>query len=290
MGTVGGSSSSQRPLRGLQMLPLRGRNHSAVPGEELPDDPRPLTAELLGSRRRVAEVPFRSSVARLRSGSAWVLRAPGRGSRSGRSRGGRRWARRSLGPPRARCRRGSGRRCGRAASIFTSASRATAAAWPTVEWPVSSARWASSSEKLASWTRSSAPRAASTVAGAGAGVAGDHDRPPGAALPDDLLRRDRPGGALDRLTALQGGEGRPFGDAEGLRRLEVEAAGPLVLDQRVAAGTDAVLDLEGADLGVLERHHVAGLEFDQVEPEADPPDQPAERLEQVLAGRAGRRP
>ena len=116
----------------------------------------------------------------------------------------------------------------------------------------------------------------------GAGVAGDRDRPPGAALPHHLLRRDRPGGALDRLTSLQSGERRPFGDAEGLCGLEVESAGPLVLDQRVAAGTDAVGDLEGADLGVLELHHVAGLEFDQVETEADPPDQLAERLEQVL--------
>ena len=98
---------------------------------------------------------------------------------------------------------------------------------------------------------------------------------PGAGLPHHLLGADRPAAPGDRLAALQGGEGRAFGHAEPLRRLEVEAAGPLVLDQRVAAGAHAVLDLEGADLGALELHHVAGLELDQVEPEADPPDQPA---------------
>ena len=86
---------------------------------------------------------------------------------------------------------------------------------------------------------------------AGAGVAGDHDRPPGSGLAHHLLGR-APARRLpcDRLPALQGGEGGAFGHAEPLRGLEVETAGPLVLDQRVAEGAHAVLDLEGLDLVV----------------------------------------
>ena len=112
---------------------------------------------------------------------------------------------------------------------------------------------------------------------------------PGRGLPHHLLGRDRARGALDRLAALQRGEGRAFGHAEPLRRLEVEAARALVLDQRVAAGADAVLDLEGADLGALELDHVARLELDQVELEADPPDQRPSVLNRSLRGRAARR-
>ena len=49
-----------------------------------------------------------------------------------------------------------------------------------------------------------------------------------------------------------------------------------------------MLDREGPDLGALELHHVAGLEFDQVELEPDPADQPAEGLEEVVEPRAAR--
>ena len=57
----------------------------------------------------------------------------------------------------------------------------------------------------------------------------------------------------------------PSAHAEPLRRLGVEAAGPLLLDQGVAVGAHAVLDREGLDLGALVGDGVAGVDFDQVE-------------------------
>ena len=142
-----------------------------------------------------------------------------------RSRGGRRSARRPPGPPRGPCRRGSGRRCGRGRASSRAASRATAAAWPTVEWPVSAARWTSSSAKLASWISSSASAAAATVAGHGRGVAGDDHRAAGrGSAPPPPRARPGPPRPATSSPALQGGEGRAFGHPEPLRRLGVEAA------------------------------------------------------------------
>ena len=67
------------------------------------------------------------------------------------------------------------------------------------------------------------------------------------------------------LAALEGGEVGAFGDPEPLRLLGVETAGPLELDQRVAAGANAVLDRERLDLAALDVDPVTGLDLDQVE-------------------------
>ena len=81
-------------------------------------------------------------------------RAPGRGSRRGRSRAGPRRRAAPPGPRPARSGRRSGSRRGRARASRRAASRASSAASRAVECPVSAARPASSSAKLPSWTRS----------------------------------------------------------------------------------------------------------------------------------------
>ena len=113
------------------------------------------------------------------------------------------------------------------------------------------------------------------------GVAGDDHGAAGARLPHHVLGADRAGSPLDLLAALQRGEGRAFRHAEPLRGIGVETTGPVLLDQRVAAGANAVLDREGAHLASLERDRVAGLQLDQFQLEPDPPDDPGQRLEQA---------
>ena len=123
--------------------------------------------------------------------------------------------------------------------------------------------------------------------GAGRGVAGDDDGPARPRLPHHVGRADRPVGAGHGLATLEGGEVGAFGDPEPLRLLGVEAAGPLELDQRVAAGANAVLDRKRLDLAAIDVDPVPGLDLDQVEREAEAADEPAEGPEEVLeAGRA----
>ena len=72
---------------------------------------------------------------------------------------------------------------------------------------------------------------------AGAGVAGEDDPPAAARLPDHLLGPD----AVDRLARLQAAEVGPGAQAEPDRRVGVEAAGPRVLDQRIAEARQPVV-------------------------------------------------
>ena len=83
------------------------------------------------------------------------------------------------------------------------------------------------------------------------GVAGDHDGAAGAAGTHHLARAHRALRTLDLVPALQRREGRALANARRLRGGRVEAAGALVLDQRVAAGAHAVRGLEGLDLVVV---------------------------------------
>ena len=108
----------------------------------------------------------------------------------------------------------------------------------------------SSSAKLASWTSSSASARGRDGRLAGRGVAGDRRScGPGAARAHHLLGR-RPARRRPRPPRRAAGRRR-----RGLRGRRARCAasgskrpGPLVLDQRVAVGAHAVLDLEGADL------------------------------------------
>ena len=77
------------------------------------------------------------------------------------------------------------------------------------------------------------------------GVAGEHDAPAAARLAHHLLGRvDAVLTVSPRCEAAEVGAGR---DAELLRALRVEAAGALVLDQRVADRAPAVVDRERGD-------------------------------------------
>ena len=168
---------------------------------------------------------------------------------------------------------------------MTWASPATAAAWAKVEWPVSAARWTSSSAKLASWISSSASAAAATVAGEGAVSPVRTIVRPGARGSHHLLGRDRAVGALDLLPPLQRREGRAFPHPGGDRRGGIEAAGALGLDQRVAVGAGAVGGLEGLDLVVVVLDRLAGGQLDQLEAEAEPADQRLQDSEELLQTR-----
>ncbi len=116
------------------------------------------------------------------------------------------------------------------------------------------------------------------------GVAGVDDPATGAILPHDLLGRD----AVDRLAALQAAEVRALGDPEGARGLDVEAPGPVVLDEGVAVGLDAVVDRERGDHEVAEADLLVVLELDHVQGIPGPPDDRSQRLPEELlqAGRA----
>ena len=108
----------------------------------------------------------------------------------------------------------------------------------------------------------------------GRGVAGVDDPAARAVLPHDLLGRD----AVDGLSALQATEVRALGDAERACGLDVEAARPVVLDERVAVGLDAVVDRERRDHEVAEADLLVVLELDHVERIPGAPDDRSQRL------------
>ena len=79
-------------------------------------------------------------------------------------------------------------------------------------------------------------------------VAGDHDAPPRPRLAEDGVGRQHAAvGQRHRLAALQRAAFRAERDAERVGRLDVEAAGPDVLDERVADRRDAVVHREDED-------------------------------------------
>ena len=103
--------------------------------------------------------------------------------------------------------------------------------------------------------------------------------------PHDLLGSD----AVDGLAALQAAEVRPFGDAQPARRRDVEAARPVVLDERVAVGLDPVLDRERRDLEAVEADLGVRLELlDRAAGRACGPSSAAASRKSAPA-RAGRR-
>jgi hypothetical protein len=80
------------------------------------------------------------------------------------------------------------------------------------------------------------------------GVPRQHDLAPRPRRAEDLGGLDFAAvDRRDRVAPLEEAEERPFGNAEGTRRLDVEAAGPLRLDKGIPVRAHAVLDLEDAD-------------------------------------------
>ena len=102
------------------------------------------------------------------------------------------------------------------------------------------------------------------------GVAGDDDRAAAAARSHHLVRRDRTGVALDRLSALERRVGGPFRDAGSGGRGGIEPSRPLGLDKGVAVGAGAVLGFERAHLVFVVLDRFSGRQLDQLErvPEA----------------------
>ena len=88
---------------------------------------------------------------------------------------------------------------------------------------------------------------------------------------------------------LQQPSRRPVGHAERVGRVDVEAPGPRVLDQREAERLHAVRDREGDEVVVASLEHVAGLQLDELERVGQLPEDPPQRPEQLLQARAARR-
>src|SRR5215216_6198767 len=94
-----------------------------------------------------------------------------------------------------------------------------------------------------------------------AGVARDHDPAAGARRPENLLGPD----AGDLLPALEPPELGPLGHPERPRGRGVEATGPVVLDERVAVGADAMVDRKRRDDVAPAPNLVVRLELDQLQ-------------------------
>ena len=116
-------------------------------------------------------------------------------------------------------------------------------------------------------------------------VARDDDPPPRPLRADDLLGLD----AADLLAALEAAEVRPLRHAERPRGGRVEAAGAVVLHERVAVGGAAVLDRERGDEVAAEADLLVGLELLDAQRVARAAEHEAHRLDQRAQARAARR-
>ena len=121
---------------------------------------------------------------------------------------------------------------------------------------------ASSCANVASWTRTSAPWAATTVASVGRVSPVMTILRPGRVGSDDLLGMH----AVDDLAPLQAAEVRALGHPQATGHLDVEAPRPRRLDERVAERRAAVADRVRDDLVAVALDRLAGLELDDVSP------------------------
>ena len=118
------------------------------------------------------------------------------------------------------------------------------------------------------------------------GVAGDDDAASGSRCTDDRVRgEDAAVGERDRLAALQRAALGPVRDAERLGRLDVEAAGPLVLDERVADRRDAVLDREDEDAVAVALERLARAQLVDLDRVAELAEDAPERAVEVAQAR-----
>ncbi len=117
----------------------------------------------------------------------------------------------------------------------------------------------------------------------GCRVAGEHDLSAGPPRPEHRVGRDHaPVGERQRLASLEDAPLPPGWDADRIGGVHVEAPRPLVLDEGVADGGDAVVDGEGVDpiLAPLER--LPGLDLDERQRVRQPAEERAQLAEQVL--------
>jgi putative nucleotidyltransferase with HDIG domain len=118
-------------------------------------------------------------------------------------------------------------------------------------------------------------------------VAGDHDLAAGPGRSQHLRGLNLAAVAgRDRFAGLQPPEQRPLRHAERPGGLDVEAAGPLGLGERIAVRVHAVLDLESPDPVVAPVELVAGAELDEVEVVRQLPEDAPQSAEEV--GEPGR--
>src|SRR5690606_7909579 len=98
--------------------------------------------------------------------------------------------------------------------------------------------------------------------------------------PDDVLGADHPSVDLDRLAAMQLTEQRALGDAQRSRPLRVEPTQTVVLDQRVAHRSPAVLRGIRHDVVLLPLDAFAGLQLPDRDLERHPLDAEVDRVVQ----------
>src|SRR4029453_13954991 len=117
-------------------------------------------------------------------------------------------------------------------------------------------------------------------------VAGEGDLPPRPRWPQNLLG---PHGAAVRklhgLATLEPPERRAPRDAEAVRLVEVEAAGPCTLAQHVAVRREAVLDCKGLDPIVGALDSISRGELDQGQVVAPPPEHAPQNPEELVEPR-----
>jgi hypothetical protein len=120
----------------------------------------------------------------------------------------------------------------------------------------------------------------------GTRVPGQNDLSAGSRRAENLLRAHRfPVGKLDSIAALQAPEERTFRDAESLRSVEVEAAGPGVLHERIAVRRQPMLDCKRFDPVVLPVEAVPGPELLQRELVAEASEHAPENSEELPEAR-----
>jgi hypothetical protein len=116
----------------------------------------------------------------------------------------------------------------------------------------------------------------------GTRVACEHDLPPRPRWTEDLMGPNRaPIRELDRLAGLQTAKQGSLGNAEACRGLDVEPTGSRALDEGVAVGGDAVLDVKHADGVVAAVQRLARPQLDELELVRELPEHAPESPEEV---------
>ena len=115
------------------------------------------------------------------------------------------------------------------------------------------------------------------------GVAGQHDLAARSSRAEHRVGGDHPAVASVIGSPPWSNPTLPAGrDAERVRGVDVEAAGPLVLDERVADRGDAVIDGERLDAVLAALERLPRLELDELERVREPPEERPQLREQVL--------
>ena len=116
----------------------------------------------------------------------------------------------------------------------------------------------------------------------GRGVAGQREFPPRPSRTEHRVRGDdRAVGQRQRLARLEHPALPAGGHAERVGRGDVEAARPLVLDERVAERADTVLDGERLDHILTALEPLARRQLDERERVRQPPEERTQRSEEV---------